>query len=713
MARHRAAGGWRVGAALALALALLSPALPARAEEGASDWFVTDQGRARLIAASPEIGDRKELQLGLEFRLAPHWKIYWRSPGDAGYPPRLDWTGSSNLADAAIQWPAPRRFSVSGLETLGYTDAVVLPITARLERPGAPVDLRVALSYLTCAEICVPWDTVLTLALPVHSGAAQSSAFGALIARYAARVPGDGRAAGWALRSASLVPGKAPLLELRVETATPLLAPDAFPEGPNGVAFGVPRLASDDVPGEALLRLPVLGDRSAIDGMVGHPLRVTLVDGERSLEATVTPAAAPPAADLGWLLSILPLALLGGLILNVMPCVLPVLSIKLLSVAGQGGRSRQAVRLGFIATASGVLLSFLVLAGVMVALKSAGLAVGWGLQFQEPLFLVGMVALLTLFAANLWGWFEVPLPQWLAGLASAGEGHVLLGNVATGAFATLLATPCSAPFLGTAIGFALAAGPVEIFVVFLALGLGLASPYLLIAAAPRLVVWLPKPGPWMLVLRRILGVALAGTAAWLVSVLVAQTGLRAALAVGLLMTAAGLALWLLRAPMLRRAVPTALFAAAFLVPALLSAPPAAAPADAFWRSFDQKAIDRLVAEGRVVFVDVTADWCLTCKLNKELVIAAPEVNARLRAPGVVAMRADWTRPSDVIAAYLRSFGRYGIPFNAVYGPHAPKGLALSEILTADQVLAALREAAGPGRVAGAAAARPEDAAGRE
>jgi suppressor for copper-sensitivity B len=715
MARQRAAGGWRAWAVVvALALGALWPALPARAEEGASDWFVTDQGRVRLIAALPDVGDRKELQLGLEFRLAPHWKIYWRSPGDAGFPPRLDWKGSTNLADAAIRWPAPRRFSVSGLETLGYTDAVVLPITARVERPGAPVNLRLALSYLTCAEICVPWDTVLTLALPAQAAAvAHSSGFAALIARYAARVPGDGRSSGLALRSASLVPGKPSLLELRVETATPLLAPDAFPEGPNGVAFGVPRLASDDVPGEALLRLPVLGDRAAIDGMVGHPLTVTLVDGERSLEAAVTPEAAPPPADLGWLLRILPLALLGGLILNVMPCVLPVLSIKLLSVAGQGGRSRRAVRFGFIATASGVLLSFLVLAGAMVALKSAGLAVGWGVQFQEPLFLVGMVALLTLFAANLWGFFEVPLPQWLAGLASAGEGHVLLGNIATGAFATLLATPCSAPFLGTAIGFALAAGPMEIFIVFLALGTGLASPYLLVAAVPHLVLWLPKPGRWMLVLRRILGVALAGTAVWLVSVLVAQTGLRAALAVGVLMTAATVALWLLRAPYARRIVPSALFASAFLVPALLSAPPSAAPADAFWRPFDQRAIDGLVAQGRVVFVDVTAEWCLTCKLNKELVIAAPEVNTRLKAPGVVAMRADWTRPSDVIAAYLRSFGRYGIPFNAVYGPHAPKGLALSEILTSDQVLAALSEAAGPGRVAGTAPARPEDAAGRE
>src|SRR5579863_1851231 len=183
-------GGGGLAAALALALLCLGSA--AHADAGASDWFVTDQGRVRLVAATPSVGEGATVSLGLEFRLAPHWKIYWRSPGDAGYPPRLDWTGSSNLADAQIQWPAPRRFSIQGLETLGYTDTVILPITARLARPGEPLALHAALSYLTCAEICVPWDTVLTLALPVHAGAAHSSVFAALIARAAAHVPGDG-----------------------------------------------------------------------------------------------------------------------------------------------------------------------------------------------------------------------------------------------------------------------------------------------------------------------------------------------------------------------------------------------------------------------------------------------------------------------------------------------------------------------------------------
>jgi len=506
-------------------------------------------------------------------------------------------------------------------------------------------------------------------------------------------VPDAGSGSGLHLAAATLLPGKKPVLELRVDTARPLEAPDAFVEAPPGIVFGAPTSAPGDAPGQGLLRLRVFGDRAAVERLVGQDLTVTLVDGERALEARIAPAAGPPQADLGLLLGILPLALLGGFILNFMPCVLPVLAIKLLGVVEQGGRAGATLRWNFVATASGVILSFLALAAAMVALKAAGIAVGWGVQFQQPLFLVFMVALLTLFAANLWGFFEIPLPSRLADLGARGDARSLLGNVAAGAFATLLATPCSAPFLGTAVGFALAAGPLEIVAVFLALGVGLAAPYLLVAAFPRLAVGLPRPGRWMLLLRRMLGVALAVTALWLVSVLVGQIGLAAALAVAALMAVLAAALALLRAPGPRRLAASAALVLAFLVPAILPSPSAPASSDAFWRAFDRAEIDRLVADGRIVFVDVTADWCLTCKVNKELVIDAPAVRRRLGEPGIIAMRADWTRPSAIISAYLRSFGRYGIPFNAVYGPRLPRGRALSEILTPDQVLRALADAA--------------------
>ncbi len=418
---------------------------------------------------------------------------------------------------------------------------------------------------------------------------------------------------------------------------------------------------------------------------------MTLVDGERAMAGTVVPSQGSPAIDLAALWPMLLVALLGGLILNVMPCVLPVLSLKLVGALEHGERSLRAVRVGFLATAVGILLSFLALALAMVALTRAGVAVGWGMQFQEPFFLAAMVALLTLFAANLLGLYEVPLPRALADRA----GSAALGNVATGAFATLLATPCSAPFLGTALGFALAAGPVEIIAIFFALGIGFATPHLVVAAVPRLTRLLPRPGRWMLMLRRVLGVALAGTALWLIMVLAAEQGREAAALVGALMIALIAVFGRLSAGAIRRVAAACLLVAALAVPAVTTAPLAAADAAAgLWRPFDPAALGALVHDGRVVFVDVTADWCLTCKVNERLVLDNAAVRDRLAAPGVIAMRADWTRPDAAIVAYLRRFGRYGIPFNAVYGPGAPAGVALPEILTTDAVRAALRQAAG-------------------
>ncbi|MEE8189505.1 MAG: thioredoxin family protein, partial [Kiloniellales bacterium] len=354
------------------------------------------------------------------------------------------------------------------------------------------------------------------------------------------------------------------------------------------------------------------------------------------------------------------------------------------------------------------------LASGAVALKALGLTVGWGIQFQQPLFLAAMALVISLFAYNMFGFFEIPLPVWARGLASVGSGapgqgqaqgggHGLLGHFLTGAFATLLATPCSAPFLGTALGFALARDAGEIYLIFSVLGLGLALPYLLVAALPGLVRRLPRPGHWMITLKRILGLALAATAVWLLSVLAAQVSLTAALAVGALLLVLGLVLWLGPRLSLRGAAGPALVvllaAAAVLLPALLPArvaPTVAAgtQAEEGWERLDLARIPSLIADGKVVLVDVTADWCITCQVNKKLVLDRDPVRARLDGDDVVTMRGDWTLPNDEIAQYLESFGRYGIPFDAVYGPAMPDGQALPELLSADSVIEALERAAG-------------------
>jgi suppressor for copper-sensitivity B len=383
-----------------------------------------------------------------------------------------------------------------------------------------------------------------------------------------------------------------------------------------------------------------------------------------------------------------------------MPCVLPVLSLKLLSVVRHGGGHRGEVRLSFVASAAGILFSYLVLASAAVALKSAGAAVGWGIQFQHPLFLIALALIVTLFAYDMWGMYEIHLPSWLANIAGpSGTGHGVIGHFATGAFATLLATPCTAPFLGTAVGFALARSTVDTYAVFTALGLGMAIPYLTVAAVPALATRLPKPGPWMIRLRQVLGVALAATAAWLLSVLAAQVSTVAALTIAAVLIALGIVLYVgRRLPRSWRSASTAivilLAAGAFFVPGQFARNDRAADvvAEDYWQPFDQDAIPRLVAEGKTVFVDVTADWCITCQFNKSAVLNRGEVYQRLTGGNVVAMKADWTRPNDEIAAYLARFGKYGIPFNVVYGPGAERGVVLPELLTTSSVLAAFDEA---------------------
>ena len=694
-----------IGIGAILGLAALAHAPDARAAAG--PWLDQEQASLRLIG-----GERagETVWAGLQFTLQPGWKIYWRAPGDAGYPPKVDWSGSGNLADAEVFWPVPHRFSLFGLETFGYSDEVVLPVDVRADRSGEAVRLRADVDYLICEKICIPRQATLSLDLPAD--APSSSPEGALIERYRALVPGDGTAVGLTFQAAVLTGDTAkPVLRVTARSQTPFQNPDVLVEAPPGFAFGKPAVTVGDGGTIATVDLPVVAE-PAQAVLEGKRLTLTVTDGARGMEREIVARFADTATgDSGaWatLIGILGLAFLGGLILNLMPCVLPVLSLKLLAVAKQSGRAHGDIRAGFLASAAGILVSFLVLAGAAIAFKALGLRIGWGIQFQQPLFLGAMALVVALFAYNLFGFYEISLPRWAAALGAGGPaGHDrrhLGSHFLTGAFATLLATPCSAPFLGTALGFALARGPSEILLIFIALGLGLALPYLLIAASPRLIGWLPRPGAWMITLRRILGLALAGTAVWLLSVLMSQIGLAATLGVGALLIGLGLVLWHGGAGGERRFATPAL--AGILAVAAVALPAATAERDrqsqavpaseaaSGWHAFEPERIAGLVAQGKTVFVDITADWCITCKINKTLVLDNASVRQRLAGADVVAMRGDWTLPSDEISRYLERFGRYGIPFNAVYGPGSPAGAALPELLSVDAVLQTLERAGG-------------------
>jgi suppressor for copper-sensitivity B len=345
------------------------------------------------------------------------------------------------------------------------------------------------------------------------------------------------------------------------------------------------------------------------------------------------------------------IAFLGGLILNLMPCVLPVLSLKILSVLSHGGKNqgqkgRNDIFNNFSASAFGILITFWLMAGTLAALKATGQAVGWGIQFQNPVFLSFLIVIVLIFAANMWGLFDIPLPRFIARNIPARHEHepTLVGHFMSGVFATLLATPCTAPFLGTAVGFALARSAPEIFSVFSMIGLGFAAPYLLLAVSPGLFRFLPKPGQWMVTLKKVLSLALVLTALWLASVLFAITS----------------------------------------TPAL----------DEGWQPFDETLIAPAVKEGKVVIVDITADWCLTCKANKRLVLEQDDVVEALSGPEILRLQADWTQRDANISAFMEKYGRYGIPFDIVYGSAAPEGIPLPELLSKKAILDAVAEAAG-------------------
>jgi suppressor for copper-sensitivity B len=733
----------RLGGAVLVAALVLCMPLKARAAAG---WVGDEHAAARLITATDSVGSKKAVAAGLEIRLMPGWHAYWRTPGDAGIPPSIDWAGSANLKRADITWPAPARYSLQGFETAGYRDHVVLPITVALTQPGQPLDLHALVNWAACANICVPYSTRLELRLP--AGPAAPSAEAGLIADARTRVPQPLAAAGIDLVGANAIGhGAATALVVQLRSRGEAFeAPDLFVEGLDKGSPGRPEAALSQSGHIARLSVPIR-DADAAD-LIGKKLTLTLVDGARAAEFTATPHPGSPAGDPLRLLPILAVALLGGLVLNAMPCVLPVLSLKLLSVASQTGAERRRVRLGLVTTALGVLASFALLAAALIVLKASGAAIGWGIQFQWPWFIAAMAAVTTLFAASLWGWLPILLPRFAYAAAADIRAETPYAEAfLTGIFATLLATPCSAPFVGTAVGFALAQGPAEIAVVFAALGIGMAAPYLAVAAVPRVVRLLPRPGRWMNGLRVVLGFALAGTAVWLLSVLAALSGTRVALAaaaallavvvllamqswrvvpagaarltrataaalsgtrVALAAAAALLAVVVLLAMQSWRVVPAgaarltrattaALVAAAVLWPAFAGVAAASADASAGrWRPFEPGEIRRLVGQGKTVFVDVTAAWCLTCKVNEVAVLDRDPLAGRLFGPDVVAMRGDWTRPNPELTRYLESFGRYGIPFNAVYGPGRPDGELLPELLTAGAVERALDRAGARG-----------------
>lgn len=651
-----------------------------------SGWLqspTNEHAQVRLRADTSQAG---ETRLLLSVELQNGWKTYWRSPGEGGIAPEIRWQG--NPPPARWYWPMPQRFEVAGISTQGYHHRVTLPIVMKGEPPST---LAGTLTLSTCSNVCVLTDYPFSLDLTSPNDAQFNHDF----AQAMGQVPIE-RGVAENLR-AGYQHGE---LQISAERRGGWQQPALFFDSLDGVDIGTPHISSD---GQQLLaRIPVSdGWGDSAPDLRGKTLTLVIGDGDVAQEATLTigePIAGQSHAAFPLWQAVL-MALAGGLILNLMPCVLPVLGMKLGSILQVEQRDRRSVRMQFLASSTGIVASFMALALLMTLLRLGNHALGWGIQFQNPWFIGFMVLITLLFSANLFGLFHLQLSSDLNTRLATQGGHGLSGHFWQGAFATLLATPCSAPFLGTAVAFALAAPLPVLWGMFVALGIGMSLPWLLIAAWPALALKLPRPGRWMNRLRLVLGLLMLASSLWLLSLMVNHIGTALTLIVAVvLLFGLLLAVWRQHGARLAGMVAASalLLVGVVVLGGALSARLWHQPLEdrINWQPLSEQAITQALAQHKRVFVDVTADWCVTCKANKFNVLLRDDVQQALMAKDVVALRGDWSRPSAEITAFLQRRGSVAVPFNQIYGPDSPNGEVLSPLLTRDAVLQTLSAAKG-------------------
>jgi thiol:disulfide interchange protein len=699
-----------------------------------ADPVQTGHIEVELVSQEAGAAPGSTVYVALRQKIQPGWHTYWRNPGDAGDATRIVWTLPAGWTAGDIVWPTPEKSRVGPLLDFAYTGEVLLPVPISVPasaQVGSVVTLKAAAAFLVCEQVCVPEDAVVTLTLPVVAGVPGADPkWGAKVTETLAKAP---KPAG--LKAVFALQGS--VLKLAV-TGAPLKGADlsgAFfypysgkviehpPE--QGIERGPEGLTLSLTPGYDFTQAEAKPtELSGVLALNGAAYEITATPGAIPAGAGglgAPPAAAPPlkggfvrfdeGPGLGLPLAVV-FAFLGGLILNLMPCVFPILSMKAASLtahAHDAGRTR-VQGLAFLA---GVVVTFLVLAGLLIAVRAGGAAVGWGFQLQSPAVVAALALLMLLVALNMSGVFEVGVS--VQGVASGASGSGLGGSFLTGALAVVVAAPCTAPFMAGALGYALTQPPLAALLVFLGLALGFAAPFVLLAFIPGLLARLPRPGPWMDVLKKGLAFPMYATAAWLAWVYSQQTGsipLAALLAASVL---AAFAAWLYGLAQARRiegkgaAVPFVLAALSLVaavglvVAGVRAAPAASAPAAASAEvstgpglasePWSPEKVKALQAQGKVVMVDFTADWCVTCKVNEGTALKGQRLVDAFKASNAVLLRADWTRRDATIAAALAEHGRAGVPLYLVYPKGSGEPVILPQLLTEGLVIEAVETAA--------------------
>jgi thiol:disulfide interchange protein DsbD len=668
----------------------------ARAAEPARPSHV----ETRLIAESQAVTPGTVLTVGLRQIIEPGWHTYWLNPGDGGEPLHVTWHLPPGFTAGPLVWPAPERIVTGPLVNYGYSKRTLLLTTVTVPKdavPGRSVTLNADVSWLVCADICVPEEATLSLTLPVIAGAVAPDPLWAadfMAAREARPQVFSGTA------TASVEKGVLHLAAVGGGLPAQVSEAAFFPYTSGLIRNAAPQVLESE-PGAIGLDIPA-GPKAVADAPVSGVLTVS--DG--TIRRVFALAAAPVTAaddDALSLPMILLFALLGGLILNLMPCVFPVLSMKALMIAQHAKAGRgQALRQG-LAYGLGVVLSFVLIGVLLLALRGAGAQIGWGFQFQSPALVALMALLFFAIALNLLGLFDVALLQ-SVGANTRREG--LAGAFLTGALAALVASPCTAPFMAAALGAGLTTPPPVTLAIFAGLGLGMAAPFTLLSASPSLFGLLPKPGPWMVRLKQWLALPMMLACLWLVWVLGQQIGWAGLGLLGL--GAAGLGFALRAIGRHQRGGPRRLVVLGGGIIALIAAITLIAVTPLSLRSardvsavpsesYAPNRLAALRAEGRPVFVNLTAAWCITCRYNELSALSSETVAAAFRAHDVAYLKGDWTLRDPEITRLLAAYGRNGVPLYLIFPPHAARGVMLPQLLSEDMVIRALSAAALPAR----------------
>ena len=699
---------------LAVLAALLGLSLGGPGPRAATAEVRTAEVRAELVAHAPQgVEPGQTLWLGLRIEHAPKWHTYWKNPGDSGLPTTLAWTLPAGFSAGEIEWPTPARQPIGPLMNYGYEGTLLLPVPVKVPAGfrEATLEVKLRADWLVCKDVCIPQGGDFALSLPARAATASHAALFAA-AREAAPRDVQTRTATARLEGGRLVfefdglPAALQGRELALLPETAGVIANAEPQQVQWQGSQLTmRVAVDPQRSESPRTLPAVliggPDPAGVRVQVEVTTPWPAVTPVTAPAAAPLPAAAPAAPDgpaMGWALALV-LALAGGALLNLMPCVFPVLSLKVLGYAAHAHDRRQLMA-GGVAYTAGVVLSFVALAGVLLALRAGGEQLGWGFQLQNPGVVAALAALFTLIGLNLAGAFEFGsvLP---AGWAGARARHPLADQALTGVLAVAVASPCTAPFMGASLGLAVTLPAAQALAIFAALGLGMALPYLALTAWPALTRALPRPGPWMAHFKTVMAFPMFATVVWLVWVLGQQVGIDGAAGLLALLVALAFLAWALGSPALGRrgrlgfGALAGLTMAAALLWALpgLSTPPAqaasAANADEDWQPWSAQRVAELTAQGKPVFVDFTAAWCVTCQFNKRTVLRDGAVLADFRRRGVTLMRADWTRRDAAITAELTRLGRSGVPVYALYAPGATSPRLLSELPRPGEIFDAL------------------------